>query len=65
MKGFRMPLKARACRKKGMMLLIHGIARCSVRPWRVWNYTRAYLVQESDQRGTCLVEILAKGGLCL
>ena len=27
--------------------------------------TRAYLVQVSDQRGTCLVEIPAKGGLCL
>ena len=27
--------------------------------------TRAYLVQASDQRGTCLVETPAKCGLCL
>ena len=27
--------------------------------------TRAYLVQVSDQRGTCLVENPAKGDLCL
>ena len=36
-KGFHMPLKACAYGKNGMMLLPRGIARCSVRPWRVWN----------------------------
>ena len=36
-KGFHMPLKACAYRKKGMMLLPRGIERYSVRPWRVWN----------------------------
>ena len=36
-KGFGMPLKACAYRKKGMMLLPRGIERFSVRPWRVWN----------------------------
>ena len=48
------------------MPLLRGIAHtCSVRPWRVWNYRslRAYLVQVSEQRGTCLVERPAKGGL--
>ena len=36
-KGFYMPLKACAYRKKGMMLLPRGIERYSVRRWRVWN----------------------------
>ena len=36
-KGFHMPLKACAYRKKGMMLLPRGIERYSARPWRVWN----------------------------
>ena len=36
-KGFYMPLKACAYRKKGMVLLPRGIARYSVRPWRAWN----------------------------
>ena len=35
--GSHMPLKACANRKKGMVLLPRGIARYSVRPWRVWN----------------------------
>ena len=59
-----MSLKACAYRKKGMLLLrgiahrqfIHGVCGAN---------TRAYLVQVSDQRGTCLVERPAKGGLCL
>ena len=59
-----MPLKACAYRKKGMILLPSGIERYSVRPWRVvgTNTRRAYLVQVSGQRGTCLVEKPAKKG---
>ena len=65
-KRFHMPLKACAHRKKEMMLLPRGIERyiqfvrgvCGTK-------TRAYLVRVSDQRGTCLVEKPAKGGLCL
>ena len=34
-KGFHMPLKAYAYRKRGMMILPHGIERYPVRPWRV------------------------------
>ena len=34
-KGFHVPLKACAYRKKGMMLLPRGIERYSVSPWRV------------------------------
>ena len=33
--GFHMSLKACAYRKNGVMLLPRGIARCSVRQWRV------------------------------
>ena len=47
------------------MLLPRGIERFSVRPCRVWKKTRAYIIQVSDQRGTCLVEKPAKGGLGL
>ena len=46
------------------MILLRGIERYSIRPWR-GTKTKAYLVQVSDQRGTCLVETPAKGGLCL
>ena len=54
-KGFHMPLKACAYRKKGMMILplgklnaiqfVRGVCGTKI---------RAYLVQVSDQRGTCL-----------
>ena len=48
----------RVCMKR----VPRGIARCSVRPWRVWKeYKSFYLVQVSDQRGTCLVEKPANG----
>ena len=44
------------------MLLPRGLERYSVRPCGVCGAkTRAYLVQVSDQRGTCLVEKPAKG----
>ena len=36
-----MSLKACTYKKKGMMLLPHGIERYSVRPWRVWNYDKS------------------------
>ena len=63
-----MPLKACDVRigKKGMMLLLRGLATRSVRPWREWNrYKRLSSTQVSDQRGTCLAERPAKGGLCV
>ena len=67
-KGFQMPLKACAYRKKGddafalrklnAVQLVRGVCGAN---------TRAYLVQVGDRRGTCLlvVQIPAKGGLCL
>ena len=62
-----MPLKACAYRKKEMMLFclaeLNAIIQF-VRGVRGTN-TIACLVQVSDQRGTCLVEKPAKGGLCL
>ena len=33
-------------------------------PWLCGTNARAYIVQVSDQRGTCIVDRLAKGGLC-
>ena len=64
-KGFHMPLKACAYRKKGMMLLPRGFARGQFVRGVCGTKTRAYLVQVSDQRGTCLVEKPAKGCMCL
>ena len=54
--GFHMPLKARAYRKKGMMLLprVNLPAIQFVRGVCGTN-TRSSLVQVSDQRGTCLL----------
>ena len=40
MAGYKRPhmlLKACAYRKKGIMLLLRGIKRYSVRPWRAWR----------------------------
>ena len=61
-----MPLKACAYRKKGdeCFCLAELNAAQFVRGECGTN-TRAYLVQVSDGRGTCLVEKPAKGGLCL
>ena len=64
-----MPLKACVYRKKGMMHVLRRFAR-------IWlsvlsaalcgTNTRVCQIQVSDQqRGTCTVEIPAKGGLCL
>ena len=55
-----------------MMLLPRGIERCLAELDAVQfvrgvceTSTKAYLVRVSDQRGTCLEEKSAKGGLCL
>ena len=60
-----MPLKACAHIKKRMMPVLRGIARVQFGRGVCGTNTRAYLVQASDQRGTCLVEIPAKGTLRL
>ena len=44
--------------------LLQGIARFQFVRGVCETITRAYLVQVSDQRRTCLVERPAKGGLC-
>ena len=50
-----------------MMILSRGIARVLFVRGVSGTSKRVYLVQVSDQRGTCLVEkpTPAKGGLCL
>ena len=50
-----------------MTLLPRGIERFSVRPVASVELIQEliYLVQVSDQRGTCLVGQPAKGSLCL
>ena len=48
-----------------MMLLPRGFARGQFVRGVCGTKTRAYLVQVSDQRGTCLVEKSAKGCMCL
>ena len=50
---------------EGVVLFPRGIARVQFVRGVYATNTRAYLVQASDQRGTCLVERPAKGGPCL
>ena len=57
--------EACAYRKKGVMLLPRGMNAIQFVRGVCGTNTRACLVQVSDQRGICLVEKPAKGGVCL
>ena len=61
--GFHMQLKACAYRKKEIMFCLLRLNAIQFFRGVCGTNTRAYLVQVSDQRGTCLVEKPAKGGL--
>ena len=62
---FHTPLKACAYRKKGIVPLLREFARVQFFRGVCGTNARAYLVEVSDWRGTCLVERPEKGGLCL
>ena len=59
-----MPVKACAQLKRDITFASRNCTRL-VQPWLGGTMTKVYLVQESDDRGTCLVERPAEGGLCL
>ena len=58
-----MPLKECAYRKREMLLFLREFARVQFVRDVSGSNTRAYLVQVSDQHGTCLVARHAKRGL--
>ena len=65
-KGFHMPLRqVRIGRKMGWWFYLAELNAFQFVRGVCGTNTRAYLVQVSDQRGTCLGEKPAKGGLCL